>query len=151
MEAVIRALVVYFILLVIFRIAGKRTLSQASEFELVLLLIISETVQEALVDDDHSMTHAVLLILTLVGTSIVLSVAKRRWPGMARWMDGLPVMVMRRSQPVQEVMNAERVDEQDILAAARMTQGLSRMDQIDHAVIEENGDISVVPRKGKGG
>jgi uncharacterized membrane protein YcaP (DUF421 family) len=147
MESVIRALVVYVVLLVIFRIAGKRTLSQASAFELVLLLIISETVQEALVDGDHSMTNAFLLVMTLVGTSIGLSLLKQRWPGITKWLDGLPFLVVRKGAPVQEVMQKARIDEQDVLASARATQGLSRMDQIEHAVVEENGEISVVPRK----
>lgn len=148
MESVIRALVVYAVLLVIFRIAGKRTLSQASEFELVLLLIISETIQEALVDGDHSMTNAFLLVITLVGTTIGLSVIKQRWPGIAKWLDGLPFLVVRKGKPMQEPMDKARVDEQDILAAARISQGLSRMDQIEHAVVEENGDISVIPKPG---
>ncbi|MFX4689755.1 hypothetical protein ABTB16_20325, partial [Acinetobacter baumannii] len=71
MDSVLRALVVYAFLLIVFRIAGKRTLAQATNFELVLLLIISETVQEALVDQDHSVTNAFLLVVTLVGTSLL--------------------------------------------------------------------------------
>lgn len=148
MESVIRAFVVYTVLLVIFRIAGKRTLTQTSEFELVLLLIISETVQEALIDGDHSLTNAFVLIMTLVGTSIALSLVKQRWPGITRWLDGLPFLVVRKGKPMHDVMRAARVDEDDILASARSTQGLSRMDQIEHAVVEDNGDISVIPRQG---
>ena len=73
MESVIRALAVYVFVLVIFRIAGKRTLSQTSEFEFVLLLIIGETVQDALIDGDHSLTNAFVLITTLIGISIGLA------------------------------------------------------------------------------
>lgn len=150
MESVIRALVVYAVLLVIFRIAGKRTLSQASEFELVLLLIISETVQEALVDNDHSMTNALVLIVTLVGTTIALSLAKRRWPRLARWLDGLPILAVHRGSPQHAVLHAERVDETEILAAARASHGVASMDGIEHAVIEQNGEISVIPRPQSG-
>lgn len=150
MESVIRAVVVYVFVLVIFRIAGKRTLSQTSEFEFVLLLIIGETVQDALIDGDHSLTNAFVLIATLIGMSITLALARQRWPGVTRWLDGLPVLVVRKGATVQEVMRAERVDEDDILAAGRATHGLSRIDQIEHAVVEENGEITVVPKQGMG-
>lgn len=146
MESVIRALVVYFVLLLIFRIAGRRTLSQTSEFELVLLLIISETVQEALVDNDHSMTNAFVLIVTLVGTTIVLAFAKHRWPALGKWLDGLPVLAVHRGKPRREVLDAERVDESEVLAAGRAAHGLASFDEIEHAVVENSGDITVVPR-----
>lgn len=147
MESVIRALIVYAVLLVIFRIAGKRTLAQASAFELVLLLIISETIQEALVDGDHSLTNAFLLVTTLVGTTILLSVVKHRWPPVVRWLDGLPLIVIQDGRTVKESMDRERVDEAEILSSARASEGLQRLDEIRHAVVEENGDITVVPKK----
>ena len=147
MESVIRALVVYLMLLVIFRIAGKRTLSQASEFELVLLLIISETVQQAMVGEDQSVTNAVLQVTTLVGTSIALSLAKRRWPKLAQWLDGLPFLVVRNGERQAEAMHKARVSDDDILSAARCQQGLERMDQIKHAVVETSGEITVMPNE----
>lgn len=149
MESVIRGVVVYVFVLLVFRIAGKRTLSQTSEFELVLLLIIGETVQDALIDGDHSLTNAFVLIATLIGMSIALTVVRQRWPGVSRWLDGLPVVVVRKGGTVQEVMQAERVDEADILAAGRATHGLSRIDEIEHAVVEENGEITVIPKRGE--
>lgn len=147
MESVLRALVVYAFLMIVFRIAGKRTLAQATNFELVLLLIISETIQEAVVDQDHSITNAFLLVLTLVGTSLGLSLMKQRWAAVSKWLDGLPVAVVREGRPDPELMREVRVDEDDILAAARAQGGLRRMDEIEHAVVEENGEITVVPKR----
>ena len=77
MESVFRGLIVYFFLLIMFRISGKQTLSQTTSFDLVLLLIISETTQQAMVNSDHSVTNGFLLIITLVGTTIVLSALKQ--------------------------------------------------------------------------
>lgn len=151
MDSVLRALVVYAFLLIVFRIAGKRTLAQATNFELVLLLIISETVQEALVDQDHSVTNAFLLVVTLVGTSLLLSVMKNRWPAVSKWLDGLPVAVVRSGQPDRELMRELRVDDDDVLSSARRQEGVERLDQIEHAVVQENGEISVVVRRKKGG
>src|SRR5688572_25312186 len=115
MESVIRGAVVYLFLLLVFRSAGKRTLSETSSFDLVLLLIISETTQQAMVDSDHSMTNAALLILTLVGLDVLLSFAKQWVPRAESWLDGLPLIIVRNGQLLQQRMDRERVDEADVL------------------------------------
>ena len=76
MDAVLRAGSIYFILLLIFRISGKRTLSQITTFDFVLLLIVGEATQQGLLGDDFSVTNAILLVLTLVGIDVVLSEVK---------------------------------------------------------------------------
>ena len=76
MESVVRGVVIYLVLWIVFRVSGKRTLAETSPFELVLLLIISEVTNQAMVDSDHSVTNAILLILTLTGMSVLLSVVK---------------------------------------------------------------------------
>jgi uncharacterized membrane protein YcaP (DUF421 family) len=149
MESVIRGVAVYVFLLLIFRIAGKRSLSQTTTFDLVLLLIISETTQQAMVDDDHSVTNGLLLILTLVGMTIFMSVMKQKFPKLDLLLEGTPLVLIDRGKLLRERMEKCRVDESEILSAARMTQGLVAMDQIEYAILERNGDISIVPRKEK--
>src|SRR5688500_17243780 len=105
MESVIRGLLVYFFLLLIFRISGKRTLSENTNFDLVLLLIISETTQQAMVDDDHSITNGFLLIMTLIGASIALSLLKQRFPALDKWLDGTPLVIMENGKPLKDRMN----------------------------------------------
>src|SRR5688572_33196217 len=119
MEPVARGLIVYAFLLLVFRIAGKRTLSEATAFDLVLLLIISETTQQAMVDNDHSMTNGALLILTLVAADIVLSVIKQWLPFLDPVLDGTAVILVRDGKLQQDRLNRERVDANDILEAAR--------------------------------
>ena len=82
MDLVIRGIAVYLFLLLIFRVSGKRSLRNATTFDFVLLLIVAETTQQALVGDDASVTGAFLLIVVLVGTDILLSLVKRWSP---RW------------------------------------------------------------------
>lgn len=147
MDAVIRAFIVYAFLLVVFRIAGKRTLAQTSSFELVLLLIISETVQQAMVDDDHSMTNGLLLSLTLVSITIALSWLKQRFPKLDRWLEEEPIIVVENGKPFKDRMDKVRVDEREILMAARRLQGITRMDDIKYAILESNGEISIVPKR----
>ena len=148
MESVIRGLVVYVFLLLIFRIAGKRTLSENTNFDLVLLLIISETTQQAMVDNDHSITNGFLLILTLIGASIGLSLLKQRFPALEQWLEGTPLVIIENGQVLRDRMDKTRVDEEDILEAARSLRGLERLDQIKYAVVERNGDITIVPAEG---
>jgi uncharacterized membrane protein YcaP (DUF421 family) len=145
MESVIRGLVVYFFLLVVFRISGRRTLSENTSFDLVMLLIISETTQEAMVDNDHSVTNAFLLIITLIGTTVILSLLKQRLPALEKWLDGAPLVIMENGRLLKDRMDKARVDESDILEAARGLQGLERLDQIKYAIVERSGEITIVP------
>jgi uncharacterized membrane protein YcaP (DUF421 family) len=147
MDSVLRGVAVYFFLLLVFRLAGRRTLAETSTFDLVLLLIISETTQQAMVKADNSLTNAFLLILTLVGTSLLLSELKMHVPVLTRWLDGLPVIIVRDGKVFRDRMQSLRVDEDDVLEAARAAHGLENMDQIKHAVVERGGGISIIPRE----
>lgn len=146
MDTVIRAVVVYLMLLVIFRIAGKRSLAQITTFDLVLTLIISEAIQQALIDDDNSMTNGMLLVVTLVGLNIVFTEVKQHLPRVEKILDGAPVVIVEDGTLLRDRMDRERVDEGDILGAAREFQGLARLDQIAYAVVEQSGHITVVPK-----
>jgi uncharacterized membrane protein YcaP (DUF421 family) len=148
MDSVVRAMALYFPLLLVFRLAGRRTLSQMTSFDFVLLLIIGESTQQALLGEDFSLTNAYLVILTLVGIDILLSLWKQRSPRIERMIDGLPTILVENGQPLKDRMVRARVDEQDVLAAARIRQGLERMDQVKFAVLEASGGISIIPKKG---
>jgi uncharacterized membrane protein YcaP (DUF421 family) len=145
-DAIIRGIAVYAILLIVFRVAGRRTLAQTTPFDLVLLLIISETIQQSLVDQDHFFTNGILLVLTLVGVAILLSLAKQRWPTFEKWLVGLPIVVVKEGELAETPMDKERVDRPDVLDAARLNQGLEAMDDVRYAVVEPSGEIAVIPR-----
>jgi uncharacterized membrane protein YcaP (DUF421 family) len=146
MESVIRAAVVYFMLLVVFRLAGNRSIAQLTAFDFVLLLIISEAIQQAMITDDYSITNAFLLVITLVGLDVMMSLWKQRSQRIEKILDGVPVLVMEDGRLHRDRMEKERVDETDILASAREKHGVERLDQIKHAVVEATGGISIVPR-----
>ena len=146
MDAVIRGLVVYLFLLALFRLAGQRTLAQITVFDFVLLLIISEASQQALIGNDNSMTHAALVVMTLVGLNVVLSLVKQRWPRVDKILDDVPLVLVDDGQLLHQRMDKLRVGEDDILEAARACHGLERLDQIKYAVLERSGEITIVPR-----
>jgi uncharacterized membrane protein YcaP (DUF421 family) len=145
METVIKAAVVYLFLLLMLRIAGKRTLAQITTFDFVLLLIISEAVQQAMIGDDNSITNAFLLVVTLIGLNVLFSEIKLRWKGAEGALDGAPLLIVEHGRPKEDLMRKERVDVDDVLDAAREHHGLERLEQVKFAVLERNGQISIVP------
>jgi uncharacterized membrane protein YcaP (DUF421 family) len=147
MSTIFRAAAIYVALLAIFRVMGKRSLAQITPFDFILLLIISETTQQAMIGNDFSITNAVLAILTLVMMDLGLSLWKQKWRVLDRWLDGLPLIIVENGVPLKERLEKARVNESDVLAAARSTQGLERMDQIKFAVLERSGGISIIPKE----
>lgn len=145
MDSVLRVVVMYLFLLLVFRLSGKRTMSDTTTFDMLLLLVISETTQQAMVDDDHSMTHAFLLVLTFLVMNIGLSLWKQHSKTMERILEDTPLVVVDHGRPLRHRMDRARVDEDDILEAARQGQGLERMEQIKYAVLERSGEISIIP------
>nr|WP_246351680.1 YetF domain-containing protein [Deinobacterium chartae] len=132
--------------MLLFRVSGKRTFSDMTSFDFVMLLIIAETTQQALLGDDFSITNALLLIVTLFATDVLLSMIKRKSTAAEKLLDGTPLLLVEHGQPLHERLSRARVDEGDILAAAREKQGLERFDQIKYAVLERNGSISIIPK-----
>ena len=147
MDSVARAVLVYVLLLGLFRVAGKRTLAHTTTFDLVLVLIISEAISNALVGNDYSLTNAVLIVTTLILVDIGLSLVKRQAPRLEALIDGSPLVLFRKGRPEKAHMAWERVDIEDILAAARERQGVRRLEDIEEAILERNGEISVIPRR----
>lgn len=147
MESVIRGAAVYLILLVIMRMSGRRTLAQMTPFDFILLLIIAETTQQALLGDDFSITNAVVLIVTLIGIDIGLSYVKAWSPAAAKLLEGVPTVLIRDGKVDQHALDRARVDMSDILVSARHNQGLENADQVKHAVLETDSGISIIPKE----
>ena len=147
MDSVVRAAAVYLVLLLLFRIVGKRSLAETGAFDFVLLLIIAEATQQAMIDDDNSMTNAFLIIVTLLVLNVGFSLLKQHSPLVDRLIDDVPVLIVVDGNPIKDRMDRARIDERDILQAARESQGLASLDQIQYAVLERDGAISVVPRQ----
>jgi uncharacterized membrane protein YcaP (DUF421 family) len=145
MEAVIRASAVYGFLLLVFRVFGKRSLAQITTFDFVMLLIVAETTQQALLGDDFSVTNTVVLVATLFILDFVLSRMKDRWRWFERVAESVPLVIVKDGKPLQDRMRRTGIDLNDVLTAARERQGLERLDEIKYAVLEKNGGITIVP------
>jgi uncharacterized membrane protein YcaP (DUF421 family) len=145
MNPVFRGLAIYLFVLLLFRIMGKRSLSEATTFDLVLLLIISEVTQQALIGQDYSVTGAFILIVTLVSTDLIFSLLKENFGFFAKVTEGLPLVIVNEGKPLIKRMKRSKVDEHDIMEAARMNFGLEKMKDIKYAILEKSGDITIVP------
>jgi uncharacterized membrane protein YcaP (DUF421 family) len=146
MDAVLRAGAIYIALMVLFRISGRRALGEMTSFDFVLLLIIGEATQQALLGDDFSVTNAILVIVTLLTIDIGFSLVKRRSKRIGKLIDGGPTIVVENGAFLRHRMHEARVEEDDIMQAARLGQGLESVDQIKFAIIERNGKISIISR-----
>jgi uncharacterized membrane protein YcaP (DUF421 family) len=147
MNTVLMSVAIYFLLLLLFRVAGKRAVSEITSFDFVLLLIISEATQQALVGTDTSLTTAAIVIATLVLCDIGLSLVKQRSRKVDILLEGLPLILVREGRPLEERMRMSRVEREDILRAARESQGLRAMEEIGLAILETNGAISIIPER----
>ena len=146
MESVIRPALVYLFLLLLLRLTGKRTLAQITTFDFVLLLIISEATQQALIGEDNSMINGAIVVATLIGLNILMSLLKQRSKWFDRLLDDIPLVIVVDGKPLKDRMDKSRVDEDDVLDAARETHGLEHMEQIRHAILVRDGKISIIPR-----
>jgi uncharacterized membrane protein YcaP (DUF421 family) len=147
MDAVLRATAMYFVLMVLFKIAGRRSLSEITTFDFVLLLIVGEATQQALLGDDFSVTNAVLIIVTLIAIDVGFSQIKNRSTFMARLLDGGPTVLVEDGRPLERRMKEARVTEADIMEAARSSQGVLDLSSIRYAILERNGSISIILAK----
>jgi uncharacterized membrane protein YcaP (DUF421 family) len=150
MDAVLRALAIYAFLMLVFRATGKRSLSQITTFDFVLLLIIGEATQQALLGDDFSITTALLVITTIVLVDIALSLLQRQFPQLGPALEDVPLILVDDGKIIRRHLDKSRITEDDVLEAAREKQGLERMDQVKYAVLERTGSISIIPRESAG-
>ncbi len=147
MDAILRAFIIYTFLLIAFRLSGKRTMAQVTTFDFVLLLIVSEATQQALLANDYSITNAVIVITTFLAIEILLSLITGRVKFLDKWINGTPLIILENGKPLKEKMRNERIEESDILEAARHLQGLERLDQIKYAILEKSGGITIIPQE----
>lgn len=147
MNPVIRGLAVYLFIYLIFRISGKRLLAEITTFDFVLLLIISETTTDALIGEDYSLLACFIMVCTLITTDFLFSILKDKSKGFERLTDGVPLIIVDRGRPLKKRMQKSKVDEDDVMEAARLLHGLERMDQVKYAVLERDGSISIIPEE----
>ncbi|MDN4979014.1 DUF421 domain-containing protein [Enterobacter hormaechei] len=145
MDMVFRALAIYLFLVIVFKVAGRRALLQMTSFDLILLLIISEATQQALLGEDFSVTGAMITITTLVVVDIIFGLLKKYFSTVENILDGTPVILVEKGVPLADKLKKVDVSCDDILVSARQNHGITDLKEIKYAILERNGHISIIP------
>ena len=149
-EFVLRGVVVYVFLLVFLRLTGKRQTGQYAPFDLVLLLILSNAVQNSMNAGDNSLVGGLVSAATLIGCHVVLAQLTFRFAWMERLIDGSPQVLVQQGQVNTDLMRKELLSTDDLEAALRAS-GCLHLHEVERATIETNGQITVVLRRRGGG
>jgi uncharacterized membrane protein YcaP (DUF421 family) len=144
MWIVARVAFTYAFLLLAMRGLGKREFAQLSAQEVILLLLISETLQQAMVGDDFSMTAAIIAASTLMLCSFLTSMFAYRFRRVEKALAGEPAVLVYEGRMLRRTMDLEHVSSDDISTEMRRA-GLERLDQVKWALLETDGHISVIP------
>jgi uncharacterized membrane protein YcaP (DUF421 family) len=146
-EILLRTFIVYMAVLVLLRLAGKRELGQMTPFDLVVILVIANAVQNAMTGGDNSLVGGLIAATTLT----VVNIAVGRWgsqvPGFRRLVASEPTLLLRDGKPLTAALDKERIDVEELEMAARQ-HGIADLKDVTAAVLEEDGSISIIPREG---
>ncbi|MFN8585509.1 MAG: DUF421 domain-containing protein [Dehalococcoidia bacterium] len=143
-EIVARTVIVYGALLVGLRLAGKREIGQMTAFDLVVILLVANAVQNAMVGPDSSLIGGLIAAAALLGVNFVTADLRERVPWLRRAVEGNPTLLINNGQFVEEHLRREHIDREEVLMALR-EHGLDEPSAARMAVLEVDGSISVVP------
>jgi uncharacterized membrane protein YcaP (DUF421 family) len=144
-DIVLRGIVVFAFLYVLMRMIGRRELSSLEPFDLILLIVLGDAVQQGLTQDDYSLTGAFLAIGTIAILQVAVSYANFRFPKLRPVLDGEPIVVVQDGKPIERNMRRERVTIEDLAAAARQ-QNIAKLEDVQWAVMETSGAISFIKK-----
>ena len=146
MDIVIRATVMLFALYLLVRIMGKRELAQMTPFELIVLVVLGDLVQQGVTHDDLSLTGAILAISTMSFWALALSWVTFLSPRAESLLDGEPRVIVRDGEVVTENLHRDRLTQNEILSEMRLA-GIPRLDQVAWAILEPQGKMSFIRRE----
>jgi uncharacterized membrane protein YcaP (DUF421 family) len=152
MEIVIRAVFMFVFMWVVTRVVGRATLGELSSFQLLLFITMGDLVQQAITQQDSSVTSGVLAISVFALLTIAVAWVNARSPRLRPVTHGVPVVVIRSGELLGEVLVRERMSANDLMAAAR-EQGIRRLTEVDLGVLDADGKVSffAVPSAQDGG
>lgn len=145
-EIVLRGTVVYFVLLFLLRLSGKRTVGQFTPFDLLVLVLLGDAMQGSMIAGDQSLAGGVVLTVTLLGWNLLLGVATSRSQGVERLVEGRPEVLARNGHIYGEALDRSNVNFDDLQEAMRNA-GCVAVADLRLAVLEKDGKISIVTRK----
>jgi uncharacterized membrane protein YcaP (DUF421 family) len=146
MDLVIRATIVFFFVFLVCRVVGKRELGSLEPFDLILLIVIGDLVQQGVTQNDYSVTGALLVISTIALLTVLVSYVNWRVKPLRSPLEGEPIVIVQDGEPIERNLRRERMTIEEVLAEARQQEHDS-LEDIRWAVLETDGRISFIPKR----
>lgn len=141
MDLVLRATVIFIVIWLVTRVVGRRELSSMEPFDLILLVVIGDLVQQGVTQSDYSLTGAIVVIFTIALLTVALSYLSFRVPRLRPVLDGEPVVLLQDGRVIERNLRRERLTVDELRAEARQNQ-IDDLATIRFAILETNGRIS---------
>jgi uncharacterized membrane protein YcaP (DUF421 family) len=140
-DLVLRTVAVFFLVLVVTRAIGRRELSSMEPFDLILLVVIGDLIQQGVTQSDYSLTGTTIVIFTMALLTVLTAWLSFRFARLRPLLEGEPVVLIADGRIIERNLRAERMTIQEVAAEARQ-QGIATLAEIRYAVLETNGKIS---------
>jgi uncharacterized membrane protein YcaP (DUF421 family) len=147
MDLVVRAAVGFLFVFFLTRVVGRRELSSLEPFDLIMLVMIGDLVQQGITQNDFSVTGMLLVGGTVAVLTVAVSYTSFKLPRLRPVIDGEPVILVENGKPIERNLNRNRITLQELAAAARQEQ-IASIEQVQWAVLETSGNISCIPKSG---
>jgi uncharacterized membrane protein YcaP (DUF421 family) len=146
MDLAIRAAVIFIFILVVTRLMGKRELASLEPFDLILLVVLGDLVQQGVTQDDYSVTGAFIVIAVIAVLQVSMSFLSFRYRTMRRVLEGEPIVIIQDGKPIDRNMRRERLAIDEVMEQARTSAQIVHLDDIQFAIVENSGTISFIPK-----
>ncbi len=143
MDIALRATFLFFFVYLLMRVLGRRELSSLEPFDMILLVVLGDAIQQGLTQDDYSITGSVIVISTIGSLAVLTSYLNFRLPWMRRVLDGDPVVILQDGKVIEENMKRERITLEELAEEARGQQ-IATLEDVKWAVFEPSGKISFI-------
>jgi uncharacterized membrane protein YcaP (DUF421 family) len=145
MDLVLRSIVVFVLIVVITRAVGRRELSSMEPFDLILLVVMGDLVQQGVTQSDNSLTGATIVIVTIAVLTVGTAYLSYRFRRLRPLLEGEPVVLVAGGRLIESNLRRQRMTVQELVAEARQ-QSIGGLDAVDYAVLETNGRVSFLTR-----
>jgi uncharacterized membrane protein YcaP (DUF421 family) len=146
MDIVFRAVFLFAFVFLVMRVIGRRELSSLTPFDLILLIVLGDAIQQALTQDDYSVTGALIVVSTLAVLQVLTSYLGFRFEKLRPLLEGDPIVIVQDGKPVEKNLRRERLAVDEVLEEARTQAQISSLDEIEWAILETSGNISFVKK-----
>jgi uncharacterized membrane protein YcaP (DUF421 family) len=145
MDIALRGIVLYAFIVLVMRVIGRRELSSMTPFDLVLVIILGDAVQQGLTQDDYSVTGAIIAVSTIASLQVLTSYLSFRSQRVRKVLEGLPIVLVDHGKIVERNLSRERMTEDEVAEEMRQQQ-IASLDEVQWAILESNGSISFIKK-----